>query len=417
MKNKKSIIAWCFYDWANSSFFTVVLTFVFATYFTETIAPDPIIGTSMWGNMIAISGLIIAFLSPILGAISDHEGRRKRWIFLFTALAVVASALLWFAQPQPDYLYFTLICVALGLIGVEVAVVFYNAMLKDLVPENYIGRISGWAWGFGYAGGLVCLIISLFIFIEGDISWLNLEEETLEQIRICGPFVALWLALFSLPLFIFTPDQKPKRIHFKTATVKGLQTLWQTLRSLRQHKEIVKFLLARMLYIDGLNTVFAFGGIYAAGTFGMSLKEVIEFGIAMNVAAGLGAASFAWLDDYLGAKPTILIALFFMILSGTGMLLATTTTLFWILGMSLSVCIGPVQAASRSLMAKVAPAQLITEMFGLYALSGKVTAFMGPWLLAWVTLHFNSQRLGMSTVLLFLVSGFILLLFVKPKVQ
>lgn len=413
--NKRSIIAWCFYDWANSSYFTVIMTFIFATYFTEKVAVSNISGTAQWGYTMAIAGLIVALLSPLLGAVSDHQQRRKPWIFVFTVLAVLACALLWFARPYPDYIYFTLMCVALGLIGVEVGMVFYNAMLKDLVPKAYLGRISGWAWGFGYLGGLLSLVISLFVFVQGNPVWLYLDEDSFEQIRICGPFVAVWFALFAVPLFIFTPDPEVQSVDLLTATKKGLRTLWHTLCSLRDYKEIVKFLLARIFYIDGLNTIFAFGGIYAAGTFGMSFKEIIEFGIAMNIAAGFGAASFAWLDDYLGAKQTIIIALVIMIITGSGMLLAETTRQFWILGMGLSLCVGPVQAASRSLMARLAPTEIVTEMFGLYALSGKVTAFIGPWLLGLVTLHFNSQRLGMSTVVCFLGIGLLLLCFVKPK--
>lgn len=395
MKNTKAIIAWCLYDWANAAYFTVILTFVFAAYFTQKIAINPVIGTAQWGYTIALSGIIIAVLSPILGAIADANNRRKPWIFSFTLLAVIASALLWFVTPQINTTYFALTCVALGLIGVEIAIVFYNAMLKDLVPESHTGRLSGWAWGVGYAGGLLCLVISLGI-----------------DIRLCGPLVAIWLAVFSLPLLFFTSESAIPTD--KSAIKQGLSTLWQTLCHLPRHKNIFIFLLARMLYINGVNTLFAFGGIYAAGTFGMSLTEIIKFGIAMNIAAGLGAASFAWLDDYIGSKSTIVIALIIMIAMGTGVLLVKSTSLFWLFGMGVSLCVGPVQAASRSLMTHLAPRECVAEMFGLYAFAGKATAFLGPWLLGLLTLHFNSQRIGMSVVVYFLVFGLILLAFVRP---
>ncbi len=189
-RSKKAIIAWCLFDWANSAFPAVVLTFVFATYFTQAIASNKIVGTAEWGNMIAIAGITIAILSPIFGAIADHEGRRKPWIAVFALFAILSSMLLWFALPQQQYVHWTLACVMLGIIGFEISTVFYNSMLKDLVTEKYVGRVSGWAWGIGYIGGLVCLIIALFAFVQTGGHWLGLNTKTAEQIRICGPLVA-----------------------------------------------------------------------------------------------------------------------------------------------------------------------------------------------------------------------------------
>jgi len=413
LKTKRGIIAWCIYDWANSAFSTLILTFIFATYFTEKIAANKIMGTSQWADAVAVSGLIIALSSPILGAIADHEGRRKPWIAFFAAIAIISASLLWFSKPSLDYVVWTLSWVALSIIGMEVSVVFYNAMLRDLAPKNYIGRFSGWGWGAGYFGGLACLVIALFVFVHGNTDWLGLNRQAFEQIRITGPFAAVWYFIFAIPLFIWTPDRPSTRIGYKNALFKGVNQLLGTLRNLPQHKEILKFLIARMIYTDGLNTVFAFGGIYAAGTFNMSFTEVVQFGISLNVAAGIGAIGFAWLDDYVGPKPTILITLLIMFLSGTGMLVVHTKLAFWILGMVLSICVGPIQAASRSFMARVAPAELITEMFGLYAFSGKATAFIGPWLVGAFTLWFGSQRIGMSTVMIFLLLGGTLLCFVR----
>jgi UMF1 family MFS transporter len=414
--NKRSIIAWCFYDWANSSFFTVVLTFIFATYFTKKVALNTILGTAQWGYAIALSGLLIAIIGPILGAIVDQKGRRKPWIFIFSCLTVIASALLWFIKPEISYVTLSLGCLVVGVVSIEIAIIFYNAMLKDLAPKNYVGRISGWAWGCGYAGGLLCLSVALFVFVQGDPAWLGLSAKHAEHIRICGPLVAIWFGLFSLPLFFFTKDRESTGTPLKQAIRIALKQLWHTLISLKDYKELLKFLIARMLYIDGLNTIFAFGGIYAAGTFGLSFAEVIQFGIAMNVAAGVGAVSFAWLDDWFGAKATILFALGMILIFATGILLVKTKLLFWVFGMGVSICIGPIQSASRSMMVRLSPHGKVTEMFGLYALSGKATAFIGPWLLGVLTIYFNSQRIGLSSVLAFLLSGGILLCFVKsPK--
>ncbi len=411
--SKKAIISWCFYDWAVSSFNTIITTFVFAAYFTKAVAVNKIIGTAQWGHTIAIAGILIAIISPMLGAIADHEGRRKPWLISFTILAIIASALLWFAMPNVQHTYWLLGCVLVGTIGMEIAVVFYNSMLHDIAPKGYLGRISGWAWGLGYAGGLLALTVALFVFVEDKTAWFHFDHNTAEQIRACGPLVAVWIGVFSLPLFFFTPDTPKKNIPLTQAIRQGLSSLSGTLKKALHYKQVFKFLIARMLYIDGLNTLFAFGGIYAAGTFDMSFTEIIAFGITLNIAAGLGAASFAWFDDWFGAKPTIMISLIAMIILGTSILIIHDKQSFWILTTILCVFVGPVQAASRSLFIRIAPREILTEMFGLYAFSGKATAFLGPWLVATVTYQFASQRAGMSTIIFFLITGAILLLMVK----
>lgn len=409
----RKVIAWAVYDWACSAFPTIITTFIFATYFSEKVALNKIVGMAGWADAVAISGLIIAILSPILGAIADYEGRRKPWLAVFTLMTIIASACLWYVKPDAQYVTFALTCVVFGTIGLEVSMVFYNAMLSDLAPPGYTGRISGWSWGFGYFGGLVSLVVALYGFIDGYFTWIPLNHGAAEHVRIAGPLVAVWFAVFAWPLFMFTPDQASTQLGIKKAIQHGLKSLLHTLISLRKYKNVLLFLVARMLYIDGLNTIFAFGGIYAAGTFGMDLPEVIKFGIAMNVAAGLGAAAFAWMDDYRGSKLTILTTIVIMVLCGIGMLVATSVTWFWILGMGLGLCVGPIQSSSRSLLIHLAPKELITEMFGLYAFSGKATAFIGPWILGIVTLATNSQRIGMTTVLVFMIAGALLLVSVS----
>lgn len=411
----KGIVAWAFYDWAMSSYYTIILTFVFSAYFTEAIAKNKILGTAQWGNASAITGLIVALLSPFLGAIADNEGSRKPWIAFFTLLSITSSAMLWFAKPSESYVIWALFWVVLATAAVEISTVFYNSMLENLAPNNYVGRVSGWAWGLGYVGGIISLSIALFGFIKGYFSGLHLDESSAEQIRICGPFVALWFAVFSLPLFFWTPDRKSTGLTHLQAIKKGIHSLVETLQSITQHKEILKFLIARIFFMDGLNTLFAFGGIYAAGTFHMPLSEVIEFGISMNVAAGLGAAIFAWIDDCFGSKRTILCALSIMIVAGIAILFVHSKLTFWILGLIISIGIGPVQASSRSLMVHLAPPELITSMFGLFALSGKLTAFLGPFSLGVATYYFQSQRVGMSTIMFFLLVGGILMCFVRHR--
>lgn len=408
---KKPVIAWALYDWANSAFATVVTTFIFAAYFTRKIATNEIIGTKEWGYAIALAGVIIVFLSPISGAIADLGGRRKPWLGFFTYIMIFGAAMLWFAKPAAAYNHITLLAVIIGTIGIEIGQVFYNALLPNIASPKYFGRVSGWAWGLGYAGGLTALIICLYAFVQTAPAWLN--TATAENVRICGPFVALWIFIFSLPIFIWVPDYPASGLSVTNSVKKGLKTLVVTLKNLPKQKNIFLFLIAHMVYLDGLNTVFAFGGIYAAGTFGMDIDKVIKFGIATNISAGIGAAIFAWVDDYIGAKRTILLALLALFFFGTGIVLIKSISWFWILAICLSLFFGPVQAASRSLMTRLVPKEKITEMFGLYALTGKVTAFLGPWLVATMTYHFASQRAGIASVLSFFIIGAILLSFVE----
>ena len=414
-RDTRGIVAWCFFDWANSSFPAVISTFIFATYFTQAVAPDVTTGTAMWSWSVTISALVIAFLSPVFGSISDAEGRRKPWILFFTAVTVIATFALWEVRPDPAYAVLGLVLYGTANAGFEFGHVFYNAMLGDLVPEKFLGRVSGWGWGLGYGGGLVCLTLILVFFVQAQDPLFGLGEHEADNVRISGPLAAVWMALFAIPLFLWTPDA-PRKARGMVAVKTGLRDLVQSLRNVRRHKNILTYLVAHMIYTDGLNTLFAFGGIYAAGTFGMTFADVAMFGIGMNITAGLGAAAFAWVDDWIGAKRTISIALLGLMGFGAAILLVESQSAFWVLAMFLGLFFGPAQAASRSLMARLAPPELRVEMFGLYAFSGKATAFAGPFVLGMMTLAFDSQRAGMSTVLVFFAVGLGLLWLVKePK--
>ena len=403
-------IAWCVYDWANSAFPTVIVTFVFSAYFATAVAADKAAGTAQWSRALAISGLLIALLSPVLGAIADRSGRRKPSLAMGSAITITGAALLWFVRPEPDYVLYALIVFAIANIAFEISQVFYNAMLPTITPKERLGRLSGWGWGLGYAGGLSCLVISLFAFVQGDPPLLGLDKASAEHVRVIGPMVAIWFAVFCIPLFLFVPEAPLAGLRPAVAAREGIATLIATLKRVRDYRQVAWFLLARVFYVDGMNTMFAFGGIYAAGTFGMTIVEIIQFGIALNISAGLGAAGFAWLDDRMGAKKTIAIALTGLIALGIALLLVETKMWFWIIGVPLGLFMGPAQASSRSLMARIAPAELRTEMFGLFAFSGKATAFMGPVILGVVTVAMDSQRAGMATIVIFLTVGLAILL-------
>lgn len=418
MKNRNPfsgmIVAWCFYDWAAASFSIIVTTFIFATYFTTSIASNKIVGTYQWANATSLAGVIIALTSPLFGAIADHGGHHKRWLGFFTLLAVISTAFLWFAYPRLSSTYFTLACVVMGTIGLEVALVFYNAFLPHIAPKKYLGRISGWGWGAGYLGGILALTIALFVFVKGKGTWF--DTDTAEQVRICGPFAAVWYLVFSLPFFIMAKDIPSGSKNLTSAVRSGWRELFNTLKKLPKEKNMLMYLIAHMIYTDGLNTLFAFGGIYAAGTYGLAFEEVLMFGITMNITAGLGAILFGWMDDLLGSKATILVSLFFLTIFGIPLLFMHDKYLFWAVALIVCIFVGPVQAASRSLMVRlIADREMSGEMFGLYALSGKITAFIGPWLLGLMTITFDSQRVGMGTVLVFFAVGALLLLPVQVR--
>ena len=386
----------------------MIITFVFAAYFTRGVAETPEAGTGQWGLMLSLSGLALAVLAPVLGAIADQGGGRKPWIGVFTVVAVACALGLWWIEPDARFVVPALLLVALGNTAFEFGQVFVNAMLPQVAPPSHLGRLSGWAGGLGYAGGLACLTLCLVLFVMPEVPLFGLDKTRAEEVRITGPFVGLWFAVFALPLF-FLVRESAQPFRPSAAVRNGLASLWQTLKLLPSHGQTGRFLLARMFYTDGLNTLFAFGGIYAAGTFGMSFQDILIFGILLNVTAGLGAFGFAWIDDLVGAKFTILASVAALVVLGASILLIESQTWFYVLGCGIGAFIGPAQTASRSYYARIVPPALATEFFGLYALSGKVTAFLGPVLVGWATVWADSQRVGMATILLFFLAGFLLL--------
>ena len=412
---RRSAFGWALYDWANSPFTTVVTTFIFAAYFAEAVASDRIAGASQWAFMQGTAAFVVAILSPVLGAIADHGKGRKAWIVFWTLLMVAASAALWWGAPGPQSTMLVLAAAFAGVVAFEMGIVFYNAMLPGLAPPSHIGRLSGWAWGLGYFGGLVCLVVLLFLFVQPEVAPLGLDKTASEHVRIAGPAVALWVLVFSLPLFFLTADAPGAGLSMARAAGAGLRELRNTLANIREHRNIARFLLARIFYIDGLNTIFAVGAIYAAAVFGMGIEEVLMFGILVNVTAGVGALAFAWMDDRLGSRTTVLIGVVGVTACGIPMLLTGDKTWFFALGGLMGVFFGPAQAASRSLMGRLAPKGQEAEMFGLYAFAGKSTAFVGPWLYGVMVLA-AGHRWGMATVIPFLIVGALILLTVaEPK--
>ncbi len=434
-------VSWVLYDWANQPFFTLITTFVFAPYFATQVAQTPAQGQALWGIATGAAGLIIAFMSPVLGAIADVTGERKRWIAAFSVLFVLGSWSLWWAAPDaPHSVAIALTAFVIATIGAEFATVFTNAMMPTLAPPERLGRLSGTGWAVGYLGGLVSLVVVL-VFLAADpqsgltIAGLEpafgLDPETGQGDRVTGPLTAIWYIVFVIPLFLFVPDVRA-RAAIGDAVRTGLGELKETVRGLLSYRDMLLYLLAHMAYIDGLVALFAFGGIYAAGTFGWGTTEIGLFGILLTVTGAIGAFIGGRLDDWFGPKAVVMGALVVLLAAGAAILSVGENRYFFVfetepanpedglfstvperiylaLGMMIGAVAGPLQAASRTLLARLAPAGLMTQYYGLYALSGKVTSFMGPLLVGAVTAWFDSQRAGMAVLLLFFLAGMALL--------
>lgn len=417
--SKKSAFSWCFYDWANTAFGTVIITFIYGVYFARALVGDETEGSALWSYAISASGVAIAILAPFLGAVADHAGSRKKWIFFFSMICIFATAMLWFSE-SPDgskNIMLVLVMVAIANLGLELGQVFYNAMLPHVAPPDMKGRLSGWAWGLGYIGGLVSLVVCLFGFVGlGDMKPLiTLSQEHNEHIRIVGPFIALWFFVFMLPLFLFTKDAGGDGIPMKGALRDGVKQLVSSFYHVKEYRSLFMFLISSAIYRDGLITLFALGGVYAAGQFGMDFTEILIFAIGLNVTAGLGAFGFAYLDDAAGSKRTIIISLIGLIIVGVVILLISNKFVFIGLAMVLGIFMGPVQAASRTMVSRLSPPEIVTQAYGFYAFTGKSISFLGPLCFGLATTAFDTQQAGMATIILFWLVGLVMLLAVKEK--
>jgi UMF1 family MFS transporter len=439
---QRAVAAWVLFDWAAQPFFTLVTTFIFAPYFAAAVAASPEEGQALWGYATAAAGLCIALLSPALGAIADEAGGRKPWIAAFGGLLVAGSALLWLAAPgAPAAVPIALLGYGVALIGAEFATVFNNAMMPTLVPPERIGRLSGTGWAVGYLGGLVSLALVLTLLatspetgrtLLGLPPILGLDGFARDGDRLTGPLSALWFILFVLPMFLLVPD-RPRRMPLAKAVGAGLAQLKATVLSLRERRPLAAFLLANMIYADALVALFAFGGIYAAGAFGWGSIEIGVFGILLTVTGTLGAWLGGMLDDRLGPRLVIGGSLVILMLACLGIMGTTRESVLFLwsaagpqpgdglyaswperayvlLGLCIGLVAGPVQAASRSALIRLAPKESIGQFFGLFALSGKVTSFIGPLLVAAATQASGSQRAGLAVLFLMFAAGLALLI-------
>ena len=443
-----ALTGWVLFDWAAQPYYTLILTFLFAPYFANAVVGDAARGQAIWGYAAAAAGILVGIGSPLLGALADGRGRRKPWIALFSLFMAGGMAALWIAAPGTTGLTLWLIVLAfvVATIAAEFTTVFTNAIMPTLVPPSRIGRLSGIGWGVGYAGGLVSLAIMAGLIVTNPATGKTLlgleplfalDTATREGDRLVGPFAAAWYLVFMLPFFLFVPDARPVPA-VGGARPSALAELWSTVRELPSHRDMLLFLIARAIYIDGLSAIFVFGGIYGASVFGWQAFELGLFGIVLTLTGAIGAVIGGFLDDRWGSRRVIIVSLLVLLLGAIGILSVSRThvlfnvdvavkvpgsrpfsstgeLVYLAFALLIGVVAAPVQAASRSLLARLAPPEKMTQFFGLFAFSGKVTAFAAPFLIATITTLTGSQRAGMTVIAAFLLTGMLVMLFVRAR--
>jgi len=407
----KKILNFALYDFANSAFTTIVITFIFSTYFAKQIAPNPILGQSYWGWAIGTTGILVAIIGPILGSIADKKNYTELFIKLFTIMCISLTALLWFSKPSEKYLLFTLIIVASANFFYELSLIFYNSILKRIAEPSDLGKFSGFSFALGYIGGILVLIICIKIFIDNDVLPFGLSKENSENIRATSIVVAIWYLVFSIP-FIFSLKKKiNNKIEVSSNNIKKIKDLiWNN-----GLNNLGKFLIARMLYADGLNAIIVMGGIFAVGVFKLEIKDLLVLSILMNITAFIGAIVGGYANDKFTSKSVIIFSLLGLIFSSTIILVIKAQLLFLVFAAINGFFIGPIQSASRVFITKSIDENNQASGFGLFALSGKLTSFIGPLLVSTITYISNSQRIGFSSAIILLLIGLIILLKVKKN--
>ncbi|MFQ1700497.1 MFS transporter [Loktanella agnita] len=445
--NKKRIWGWMAFDWASQPYYTLGLTFIFGPYFAS-VATAYLLGTgldddtaraqaqSIWSTGQVFAGLFIAFTAPFLGAYADHSGRKIPWIALFSVIYVIAAASLWGMMPDSEAVWFYMAVFFIGFVAAESALNFINAILPSLGNEKEVGRISGSGAAFGYWGGVTALVIILLLFAEngnsgrtliGRAPLFGLNPDQMEGTRATGPFIALWYAVFMIPFFMWVRDPAPAQ-QGKVRLGAVARDLGRHLKGVAKRKSLRNFLLASMLYRDGVNALYAYGGIYAALVLDWSITNIGIFGVVAAIFAAIVTWAGGLADARFGPKPVIITALWAMIgvsvvivgMSRTALfgipLEAESTlpdTIFFICGAIIGGAGGAVYAASRSLMVRHSHPDRPAEAFGLFALSGKATAFLAPALIALASYLTGSVQLGYAPVLLLFIGGLLLLRWVN----
>ncbi len=370
-----------------------------------------VLGQSYWGWAIGITGLLVALIGPLIGSFADKKNCTEFFIKLFTIICIILTSFLWFSKPSEKYLLYTLIIVALANFFYELSLIFYNSILKRISNHNNLGKSSGFSFALGYIGGILILIVCIKIFIDNDVLPFGLSKENSENIRATSIVVALWYLIFSIPFLFSLKKEIKNKIDRSSNSIKKIKNLiWN-----KGLNNLGKFLLARMLYADGLNAIIIMGGIFAVGVFNLEIKDLLVLSVLMNITAFIGAIIGGYANDKFSSKSVIIFSLLGLIFSSAIILFIKTKIFFLIFASINGFFIGPIQSASRVFITKSIDKNNQASGFGLFALSGKLTSFIGPLLVSTLTYISNSQRIGFSAAIILLLIGLLVLLKVKKN--
>jgi UMF1 family MFS transporter len=438
-------ISWALWDWGTSAFSVLITTFVFARYIVSDYFIDPDVvaaykprpGVTIEGGFeervynaassaltanlgwaLAIGGVVVAILAPIVGQRTDQGGRRRRWLGINTLVVIVATLAMFFVEGTPDFFITGLVLITVATVFYEMANVNYNAMLLQISTPSNVGRISGFGWGLGYLGGIVVLVIALVGFILGDAHWLGVTEDAGLNIRYIALLAAIWSAIFALPVLLLVPENTAVDPDAKLGIFGSYGKVFRKIASLAKNTpQTFYFLLASAVFRDGLVGVFTFGGILAGKVFGLSDTEVIFFAIGGNLIAGLGVFAGGILDDRFSSKGVIVGSLLGLVISGTMLFVLHDggPMVFWVFGLLLTMFVGPAQASGRSLLARLAPEGGEGELFGLYATSGRAISFITPALFALFVTLGGADYWGILGIVAVLALGLVLMIPLRPK--
>ncbi len=443
---KKRIWGWMTFDWATQPFYTLGLTFIFGPYFAA-VAAEYYLGTgldaaaadaqaqSIWGIGQSTAGILIALSAPVLGAFADTSGRKLPWIVFFSVIYVIATSMLWGLTPDGSSLFLMLFIFYVGFFASESALNFANAILPSLGTPKEVGRISGSGAAFGYWGGVVSLFIMLLLLAEneagvtllGQPPLFGLDPEMREGTRAVGPFIAIWYVIFMIPFFLWVRDA-PQKSEETPKMGKVLANLWETLQSVFKRKSLFNFLVGSMVYRDALNALYAFGGVYAALVLDWQTMQIGVFGIIAAIAAAIATWLGGLCDQKYGPKPVIITAILILIVVCTFIVGMSREHLFifplevgsklpdiifYVCGAAIGGAGGALYASSRSMMVRHAHPERPTEAFGLFALTGKATAFLAPMLITLFTYLSGNTQIGFVPVIILFLIGLVMLRWVN----
>lgn len=434
-------ISWALFEWGRNPYVQLVTIFIYAPYFARDIVGDPVRGQALWGEISGYAGLAVAILAPIFGAAADAGGRRKPWIAFYGVLLALASAALWYGVPGGTCAMVEVgVAIAIANLAYEFTNVFHNSLLSSVARPRHVGALSGLGYALGNVASVLLLVFVLVAFYLPEHPWLGLDRASHEHERIVGPLCAAWFVVFSIPLFLWTPDRPPGRYGPLEAIKRGLASVAHTIRSLKHYRNVALYLVVRAIYNDGKTAVLIFGGVYASGVFHWKPEQMAVFGILLCVFAALGGLLGGWLADRIGTKNAILISIGGTIFGSTLSLgFAPDRMLFVVpydpsqvipglpvfhtwpelaylaVVIVVAIFIVAAYANSRTMLAHLAPEERMGEFFGLYTLSGTSTAFLAPLTVSAVTAWSGSQQWGMAAIIAFLIAGLAGMFFVREE--